>query len=98
MNNRDSQVICDSFGGYAFPATSRYDDDSWDSDTMLLAWAPWFSSSALAQKDIVPQYAVDVWLPGGIPIGITEKWAWRNQFSCFEADLYIGSGRSLEGV
>ena len=60
--NRDSQVVSAALGGYAFPAPSRYDDDSWDSDTMLVAWAS------------------------------------RNQFACFDADLYIGSGRTLEGV
>ena len=32
--NRDSQVVCAALGGYAFPAPSRYDDDSWDSDTI----------------------------------------------------------------
>ena len=85
-------------GGYTFPAPSRYEDDSWDSDTMLVAWAPWFNSAALEQEDIVPQYAVDGWLLGGIPVGVTETWEWRNQFACFDADLYIGSGRTVEGV
>ena len=37
MNNRDWQVVSAALGGYAFPAPSRYDDDLWDSDTMLLA-------------------------------------------------------------
>ena len=64
--NRDSQVVCAALGGYAFSAPSRYDGDSWDSDTMLVAWAPWFNSAALEQEDVVPKYAVDSWLPGGI--------------------------------
>ena len=50
MNNRDSQVICATLGGYALPEPSRYDEDSWDSDTMLLEWAPWFNYSTLAQE------------------------------------------------
>ena len=54
---------------------------------MLLAWAPLFNYAALEQVDIVPQYAVDGSLPGGILIGVTETWAWRNQFTCFDADL-----------
>ena len=54
--NRDSQVVSAALGGYAFPAPSRYDDDSWDSDTMLVVWAPWFNSAALEQENICLLY------------------------------------------
>ena len=76
MKNRYAQVISAGLGGYEFPAQSRYDDDAWDSDTMLLAWAPWFHSVAFGEEDIVPQYAVDLWLLSGVPLTVTETWAW----------------------
>ena len=37
-------------------------------------------------------------MPGSIPLGAMETWALRNQFDCFDDDLYIGNGRTLEGV
>ena len=76
MNNRDAQVISVVLGVYAFPEPSRNNDNVWDSDTMILAWAPWFNSAALEQESIVTQYAVYGWLPGGILLGATETWAW----------------------
>ena len=55
QRSHDVLVISVAFGGYNFPAPSRYDEDSWDSDAMLLAWEPRFNSDALEQEDIVPQ-------------------------------------------
>ena len=66
QRNRDVSVISAALGGYGFPSPSSYDDESWDSDTMLLAWAPWFNSATLEQEYVVPQYAVDGWLPGRV--------------------------------
>ena len=65
---------------------------------MLLAWAPWFNSAALEHEDVVSQYAVDGWLPGGVSLAVTETWAWRRKFACYDAYLYICNGRTLEGV
>ena len=75
MKNHDVQVISAVIGGYAFPAPSRYDDDAWDSDKMLLVCAPWFNSATLMDEDIVPQYTLDGWLPGGIQLSAAETWA-----------------------
>ena len=72
MNNLDAQVISSGLGGYAFPASSRYDDDAWDSDKMLLAWVPWFNPAALGEEYIFLQSAVDGLLPGGIPLAATK--------------------------
>ena len=81
MDNCDAQIISAGLGGYGLPAPSSYDDDDWKSDSMLLAWAPWFNSTALEHEYIVPQYAVDGWLPGVVPLAATQTWACRKQFA-----------------
>jgi hypothetical protein len=98
QSNRDESVVSAALGGYSFPAPSRYDDDDWFDKPELLGWAPWFNTAALNQGDIVPRYAWNGWLPGGVPLAVTETWAWRNQFACYDADLFIGHNRTLRGV
>ena len=96
--SRDAPVIPTALRGYIFPAPNRYEEASLDNYIMLLAWAPWFNFGALEHEDVVPQYVVYVWLLVGVPLAATETWAWRRKLDCYDAYLYIGNGRTVEGV
>lgn len=74
-----------------YPAPSSYDDESWKDDRLLVAQAPWFQTDVIDDGSIIPRYAIDGWLPGGVPLSIVTSWSWRNQYACVDDDIQFGN-------
>ena len=84
--------------GKTYPAPVAYDDCGPYDDPALYGAAPWFDKTAVLDGTIVPRYASNGFLPGGIPLSAMGTESWRRQFCCYDNDLRVGHGRTVAGV
>lgn len=81
-----------------YPAPSAFDDIDPLDNLDLLTEAPWLEYDALADEDLVNRYAIEGWLPGGLPLGCVRSRAWRERCCYTITSLLATSSRTELGV
>lgn len=82
--------------GKDYPPPSAFDNVGWLDALSLFADAPWVQRDAVVDTELLRCY-VDSrgWLPGKVPLEVTENAVWREQFCYSDAWLWVGHRRDL---
>ncbi|PXF40140.1 hypothetical protein BWQ96_10156 [Gracilariopsis chorda] len=51
--------------------------------------APWFDPEAVRDTELVDSFAVDGYLPGGLPVAVTNSWDWRTRIAVSPSCLFV---------
>lgn len=79
-------------GKWVFPSPLHFLGHDPHEEPDLFARAPWFTPEYASDGVFVAQYATKGWLPGGLPLSGTSRFAWE-AYATLPDEFFDGNGR-----